>query len=172
MVDSACGRPCGPAFSAQASKFQLQGAFSETVLFWLWGALADLAGGHRVGAEIAPYASASAFGLMGEAAVRAVSLADAFEYVVARYVRVVHQGITIEIYVNGRFFTTVYRLSGSAGTVSSGVDGRRECSGPTRTSRWCPSTRSMCGCVRCRPNSPARQLAIWEASSPKYSGPT
>jgi AraC-like DNA-binding protein len=90
------------------------------VLFWLWGALVDLAGGHRVRAEIAPYANVGMFGLMGEAAIQAVSLADAFEYI-ARYVRVVHQGITVEIDVNDRSFTTVYRLSGSAGTASSGA---------------------------------------------------
>jgi hypothetical protein len=90
------------------------------VLFWLRGALVDLAGGHRVRAEIAPYANVGMFGLMGEAAIQAVSLADAFEYI-ARYVRVVHQGITVEIDVNDRSFTTVYRLSGSAGTASSGA---------------------------------------------------
>jgi AraC-like DNA-binding protein len=120
IVDSARLDALRAGVLARSAEVQASGRVSETVLFWLWGALVDLAGGHRVGAEIAPYASASAFGLMGEAAVQAVSLADAFESV-ARYVRFLHQGVTVEIDVTDRFITTVYRLSGSNGVASTGA---------------------------------------------------
>jgi len=48
-----------------------------------------------------------------------VSLADAFEHVV-RYVRLVHQGATINIAVKASYFSSIYRWLGSYGRRSSG----------------------------------------------------
>ncbi len=99
---------------------QKSGRVAETALLWLWGALADLAGGHRVDAELAPFAGASAWGVIGEAAAHTVSLVDAFERV-ARYVRLVAEGVRIGVDVNDRSFAVTYRLLGSE-NPSSGAE--------------------------------------------------
>jgi len=106
--------------SVRSVGLQQTGRVSETALLWLWGALADLAGSHRVGAELARCTGPSAFGVLGESVLHAVSLADAFEHVV-RYVRLVHQGVTIKIDVKDRYFTVIYRRSGSDAKPSSGA---------------------------------------------------
>jgi AraC-like DNA-binding protein len=93
---------------------------SEMALLWLWGALTDLAGGHRIGVELARFAGSSAYGVLGEAIRHATSLADAFEHVV-RYVRIVHQGVRVEIDVNDRSFTVMYRLLGSGTNAYAGA---------------------------------------------------
>jgi len=98
---------------------QLPGRVSEAAHLWLWESLAELAGGHQVGAELARFAAPSAFGILGEAATHAVSLADAFEHVV-RYVRLVHQGVTINVAANGSYFSANYHWSSSHGRLSSG----------------------------------------------------
>jgi AraC-like DNA-binding protein len=98
---------------------QLPGRVSEAALLWLWEALAELSGGHQVGAQLARFAGPSAFGILGEAATHAVSLADAFEHVV-RYVRLVHQGVTINVAVKGDYFSLIYRWLASHGRLSSG----------------------------------------------------
>jgi AraC-like DNA-binding protein len=94
------------------------GRVSEEALYWLWGALAELAGSHRIGAELAPFAAASAWGVVAEAAANAGSLIETFEHV-ARYVRLVVEGVRIGVEVNGGSFAVTYRLLGSA-TPSSG----------------------------------------------------
>ncbi len=76
-------------------------------------------GGYQVGAQLARFAEPSAFGILGEAATHAVSLADAFEHVV-RYVRLVHQGVSINIAVKGSYFSAIYRWSGRHGRLTSG----------------------------------------------------
>ena len=119
LVDSARVEPLRAGVSARSVGIQQSGRVSETALLWLWGALADLAGGHRVGAELAPFAGASAWGVVAEAAVHAVSLTDAFERV-ARYVRLAVEGVRIGIDVNDRSFTVTYRLLGSGANPSSG----------------------------------------------------
>jgi AraC-like DNA-binding protein len=98
---------------------QQPGRVSEAAHLWLWEALAELVGGHRVGAQLARFAGPSAFGILGEAATHAVSLADAFEHVV-RYVRLVHQGVTVNIAVKDGYFSTIYRWLASHGRLSSG----------------------------------------------------
>jgi AraC-like DNA-binding protein len=120
LADLACVEALRAGASVRSGGVQQSGRVSETALLWLWGALADLAGGHRVGADLAPFASASAWGVVGEAAAHAVSLTDAFERV-ARYVRLAHQGVAIEIDVNDRFFAVMYRLLGSGANASSGA---------------------------------------------------
>jgi AraC-like DNA-binding protein len=81
----------------------------------------DLTGSHRVGAELAPFAGASTWGIVGDAAIHATSLADAFERV-ARYVRLTAEGVRIGIDVNERSFTVTYRLLGSGANPSSGAE--------------------------------------------------
>jgi AraC-like DNA-binding protein len=98
---------------------QLPGRVSEAAHLWLWETLAELAGGHQVGAQLARFAGPSAFGILGEAATHAVSLADAFEHVV-RYVRLVHQGVTINVAMKGGYFSANYHWSSSHGRLSSG----------------------------------------------------
>jgi AraC-like DNA-binding protein len=93
---------------------------SETVLFWLWGTLVELTGSHLIGAELARFASPSAFGVLGEAMTQAASLADAFQRAV-RYARLSHQGVTIEIDLNDRYFTVMYRLAGNRANLCSGA---------------------------------------------------
>ena len=119
LVDSALVEALRAGVSVRSVGIQQSGRVSETALLWLWGTLADLAGGHRVGAELAPFAGASAWGVVAEAAVHAVSLTDAFERV-ARYVRLVVEGVRIGVDVNDRSFTVMYRLLGSGGNPSSG----------------------------------------------------
>ena len=96
VADSAQVEALRAGVSAQSAGVQQSGRVPETALLWLWGALTDLAGSPRVGAELARFAGTSAWGLMGEAATHAASLVDAFEHV-ARYVRLVHQGVRIDI---------------------------------------------------------------------------
>ena len=86
---------------------QLPGRVSEAAHLWLWETLAELTGSHQVGAQLARFAGPSAFGILGEATTHAVSLADAFEHVV-RYVRLVHQGVTINVAVKGGNFSSNY----------------------------------------------------------------
>jgi len=119
LVDSARAEALRAGVSARSVGIQQSGRVSETALIWLWGALADLAGGHRVGAELAAFAGASAWGVVAEAAVHAVSLTDAFERV-ARYVRLAVEGVRIGVDVNERSFTVMYRLLGSGANHSSG----------------------------------------------------
>src|ERR1700734_2899769 len=71
LVDTARVEALRAGVSARSVEVQTSGRVSETALLWLWGALADLAGGHRVGAELAPSAGASAWGVVGDAAVHA-----------------------------------------------------------------------------------------------------
>ena len=82
---------------------QQSGRVSVAALYWLWGALGDLAGGHQAGAELARFTPLSTFGVLSEVATHTVSLVDAFERVV-RYLSILHQGATIEIDVNDRSF--------------------------------------------------------------------
>jgi len=119
LVDSARMEALRAGVSTRSVEVQTSGRVSETALLWLWGALADLAGGHRVGAELAPFAGASAWGVVAEAAIHAVSLTDAFERV-ARYVRLAVEGVRIGVDVNERSFTVMYRLLGSGANHSSG----------------------------------------------------
>jgi AraC-like DNA-binding protein len=114
--------------AVRSAGIQQSGRVSEKALLWLWGALADLAGGHSVGAELARFAGRSTsvpaeptpFGLFGEVMTHAPSLADAFEHVV-RYARLVHQGVAVEIDVDDRHFTVIYRHSGGDTNPSSGA---------------------------------------------------
>src|ERR1035438_2942553 len=73
-------------------------------------------GGYEGGAQLARLGEPSAVGILGEAATHAVSLADAFEHVV-RYVRLVHQGVTINIAVKGDYFSANYHWSSSHGRL-------------------------------------------------------
>jgi AraC-like DNA-binding protein len=58
--------------------------------------------------------------LFGEVTTHAPSLADAFDHV-ARYARLVHQGVAVEIEVDDSHFTVIYRRSGSDTSPSSGA---------------------------------------------------
>ncbi|MGP0094178.1 MAG: helix-turn-helix domain-containing protein [Xanthobacteraceae bacterium] len=120
LVDSARVEALRAGVSARSVEVQTSGRVAETALLWLWGALADIAGGHRVGAELAPFAGPSAWGVVAEAAVHAVSLTDAFERV-ARYVRLAVEGVRIGVDVKDRSFTVTYRLLGSGANPSSGA---------------------------------------------------
>jgi len=120
LVDSARVDALRAGVSTRSLEVQTSGRVSETALLWLWGALADLTGGHRVGAELAPFAAASTWGVVAEAAVHAVSLTDAFEHV-ARYVRLVVESVRIGIDVNDRSFAVTYRFLGSANPSSGGA---------------------------------------------------
>jgi AraC-like DNA-binding protein len=120
LADSACVEALRAGASVRSAGAPKSGRVSETALLWLWGALVDLAGTHRVGADLAPFAGISPWGLMGEAAAHAVSLVDAFEHV-ARYVRLSHQGVTIEIVAKGSSFALIYRLSGNDTKPSNGA---------------------------------------------------
>jgi len=120
IADSARVEVLRAGVAVRSIEVQQAGRVSETALLWLWGALADLTGGHRVGAELAPFAAASAWGVVAEAAIHAVSLADAFEHV-ARYVRLAVEGVRIGIEVNDRTFAVTYRLLGSANPSSGGA---------------------------------------------------
>jgi AraC-like DNA-binding protein len=117
IADSARVATLRAGVAVRSIEVQQAGRVSEAALLWLWGALADLTGGHRVGAELAPFAAASAWGVVAEAAVHAVSLTDAFEHV-ARYVRLAVEGVRIGIDVNDRSFAVTYRLLGSANPSS------------------------------------------------------
>jgi AraC-like DNA-binding protein len=120
VADSAQVEALRAGVSAQSAGVQQSGRVPETALLWLWGALTDLAGSPRVGAELARFAGTSAWGLMGEAATHAASLVDAFEHV-ARYVRLVHQGVRIDIDVNDRSFVVMYSRSGGDAKPASGA---------------------------------------------------
>jgi hypothetical protein len=136
LVDTARMEVLRAGVSARSVEVQTSGRVSETALLWLWGALADLAGGHRVGAELAPFAGASAWGVVAQAAVHAVSLTDAFVRV-ARYVRLAVEGVRIGVDVNDRSFTVTYRLLGSDANPSSGMAQRESGAGqflPARSS--------------------------------------
>jgi AraC-like DNA-binding protein len=102
------------------------GRVPEAVLLWLWAALVDLSGSHRVGAELARIVSRDSdgsgqphpYGLLDEVATSAGSLADAFERV-AHFVRIVHQGVTIEVGGDERRLTLTYRRAGGDSDPSS-----------------------------------------------------
>jgi len=119
VVDSTRASALRAGVSARSVGVQQSGRIPEAALLWLWGALADLAGSHRVGAELARFANSSTFGLLGATAIRTVSLVDAFEHV-ARYARLVHQGVTVEIGGADLFFTVTYRRAGSSIQPASG----------------------------------------------------
>jgi AraC-like DNA-binding protein len=120
IADSARVEVLRAGVAVRSIEVQQAGRVSETALLWLWGALADLTGGHRVGAELAPFAAASTWGVVAEAAIHAVSLTDAFEHV-ARYVRLAVEGVRVGIDVNDRSFAVTYRLLGSANPSSGGA---------------------------------------------------
>ena len=120
IADSARVAALRAGVAVRSVGIQQSGRVPEAALLWLWGALADLAGGHRVGAELARFAGPNTFGLFGEVTTHAPSLADAFEYV-ARYARLLHQGVAVEIDADDRHFTVIYRRSGSETNPSSGA---------------------------------------------------
>jgi len=120
IADSARVAALRAGVSVRSVGIQQSGRVSEAALLWLWGALADLAGGHWVGAELARFVGPNAFGLFGEVTTHAPSLADAFDHV-ARYARLVHQGVAVEIEVDDSHFTVIYRRSGSDTSPSSGA---------------------------------------------------
>jgi Arabinose-binding domain of AraC transcription regulator, N-term len=102
--------------SARTAGSRQPGRVSEAAPLWPRAELAQLAGSHRVGAELARFASCSAwvpaeptpFKMFAEVTAGAASLADAFEHV-ARFARLVHQGVTVEIDTNDRCFSLTYR---------------------------------------------------------------
>jgi Arabinose-binding domain of AraC transcription regulator, N-term len=120
IADSARVAALRTDVSVRSVGIQQSGRVSEAALLWLWGTLADLAGGHRVGAELARFADPNTFGLFGEVTTHTPSLADAFEHV-ARYARFVHQGVAVEIDVNDCHFTIIYRHAGRDTNPSSGA---------------------------------------------------
>jgi AraC-like DNA-binding protein len=120
VADSACVAALRAGVSVRSVGIQQSGRVSEAALLWLWEALADLAGSHRVGAELARFVSLSAYGVIGELVTQAGSPADAFGYV-ARYVRLWDQGVTVEIDVSDGSFAVIYRLLGSGANPSSGA---------------------------------------------------
>jgi hypothetical protein len=92
---------------------------------------------------------------VGEASIHAVSLTDAFERV-ARYVRLVVEGVRIGVDVNERSFTVMYRLLGSGANPSSG--------GAAAAMLWANANLALL---------PERAFGVRlrPASSPIYSGP-
>jgi AraC-like DNA-binding protein len=112
--------------AARSGGVQQSRRVPESVLLWLWGALVDLSGSPRVGAELARIVSRDAigsgephpYGLLDEVATGAASLVDAFEHV-ARFVRLVHQGVRIEIDTDERCFTLTYRRAGGDANAAS-----------------------------------------------------
>jgi len=126
VADSAGVDVLRAGVSERSAGAQLSGRTSEAALLWLWGELAQLAGDHRVGAELARFAGQKAtasveptpFGVFAEVTAGAASLADAFEHV-ARFARLVHQGVSVEISTDERCFTVTYRHAGSDSNPSS-----------------------------------------------------
>jgi len=106
--------------SARSGGIQQSGRVPESALLWLWGALVNLSGSHRVGAELARIVSRNAigsgephpFGLLDAVTTGAVSLVDAFERL-GRFVRLVHDGVTVDIATDEQCFTLTYRRAGS-----------------------------------------------------------
>ena len=126
VADSARLAILRTSVSARSGGVLPSGRVPESVLLWLWGALVDLSGSHRVGVELARIVSRDAigsgeahpYGLFAEVTTGAASLADAFERV-ARFVRLVHQGVTIEIGGDERCLTLTYRRAGGDADPSS-----------------------------------------------------
>jgi AraC-like DNA-binding protein len=120
VADSAGVDVLRAGVSERSAGVQSSGRTSEAALLWLWGELAQLAGDHRVGAELARFAGQKAtasaeptpFGVFAEVTAGAASLADAFERVV-RFARLLHQGVSVEIDTDDRCFTVTYRHAGS-----------------------------------------------------------
>jgi len=126
VADSARVANLRASVLARSGGVRPSGRVPESVLLWLWGALVDLSGSHRVGAELARIVSRDAigsgephpYGLLDEVTTGAASLADAFERV-ARFVRLVHQGVTIEIGGDERCLILTYRRAGADADPSS-----------------------------------------------------
>lgn len=85
----------------------------ERSLLAVWEAIVALAGGdHGVGARLALNADEKAFGIVGEALLQSPTLLSAFEHI-ARYARLVHQGVTITVDRSPRNITVSYALAGT-----------------------------------------------------------
>jgi len=125
VADAARVETLRAGVSARGVGDRQSGRVPESVLLWLWGALVDLSGTHRIGAELARIVSRDAtgpgephpYGLLDGVTTGSASLADAFERV-AHFVRLVHQGVRIEIGIDERRFTLTYRRAGSEANSS------------------------------------------------------
>lgn len=116
VVDSQRAETLRVGVSVRNVRVQQSGRVSVAALYWLWGVLGGLAGGHRVGAEIARFTPLS--GVLTEVATHTTSLVEAFERV-RSYFRILHQGAAIELDVNDRHFIVAHRLLSSPANVSS-----------------------------------------------------
>jgi AraC-like DNA-binding protein len=120
VVDSLRAEILRGSVSVRNVGVQQSGRVSVAALYWLWGVLGELAGGHRVGAEIARFTPLSTFGVLAEVATHTMSLVEAFERV-RGYFSILHQGAAIEINESDRSFIVAHRLLSSAMNVSNTV---------------------------------------------------
>lgn len=85
----------------------------ERTLLAVWEAIVGLGrGDHGVGALLALHADDRAFGVVGEALRQSPTLLGAYEHI-ARYARLVHQGVTITIDTSSRSISVNYALAGT-----------------------------------------------------------